>query len=215
MKKLKIDIVSDVVCPWCYLGQRRLSLALETLSDKVEADIHWKPFQLDPETPAEGHDAFEHLARKIGGPERVREGHAMLTRLGAAIDLPFAFEKAKIMPNTLDAHRLIRWAGELSADKQDEVVHALFTANFVEGRNIGDRSVLADIAEAAGMDRAAVEQKLASDEGKDDIRTEIVHAQRVGVTGVPFFIVNDKYAISGAQEVETFVNALSQIAEDA
>lgn len=212
MQTLDIDIVSDVVCPWCYLGQKRLGLALESLAGEIDANITWKPYQLEPNAPPEGYDAFDYLARKIGGAEKVRQSHEMLTKMGAEIGLPFAFEKATRLPNTLDAHRLLHWAGKIGAATQDKVAHALFTANFVEGRNVGDHAVLADIATVAGMDGGEIRKRLATDEDRDTIRNEIVNAQRMGVSGVPFFVIDGKYAISGAQGVDAFTNALRQIA---
>lgn len=213
MQTLDIDIISDVVCPWCYLGQRRLALALESLAPGIGATIRWKPFQLDPDTPPEGLDAFDYLARKIGGPERVRQSHEMLTRMGAEVGLPFAFEKARIFPNTLDAHRLLHWAGKARSGTQDKVAQALFAANFAEGRNVGDHQVLSDIASACGMDGGDVKRRLATDGDRDAVRQEIADAQRMGVSGVPFFVIDGKYAISGAQGVDVFANALRQIAE--
>jgi predicted DsbA family dithiol-disulfide isomerase len=213
VQTLDIDIISDVVCPWCYLGQRRLALALESLSSEVEARISWKPFQLEPNVPAEGFDTFDYLARKIGGPERVRQSHEMLTRMGAEIGLPFALDKAKVFPNTLDAHRLLHWAGQAGAATQDKVAHALFAANFVEGRNVGDYDVLAGIANACSMDGEDVKRRLATDEDRDNVRQDIAVAQRMGVSGVPFFVIEGKYAISGAQSVDVFANALQQIAD--
>lgn len=212
MQTLDIDIVSDVVCPWCYLGQRRLKLALDALASEVTASITWKPFQLEPNAPPEGFDTFDYLSHKIGGPERVRQSHKMLTQMGAEIGLPFALDKAKTFPNTLDAHRLLHWAGKIGPEVQDKVAHALFTANFVEGRNVGDHQTLADIAAACGMDGDDVKRRLAADEDRDTIGTEIANAQRIGVTGVPFFVIDGKYAISGAQGVDVFTNALRQIA---
>lgn len=213
MQTLDIDIISDVVCPWCYLGQRRLSLALESLAPEITANITWKPYQLEPNAPSEGLDAFDYLARKIGGAERVRQSHEMLTRMGAEIGLPFAFEKTTVIPNTLDAHRLLAWAGQIDAATQDKVAHALFTANFVEGRNVGDRQVLADIAGASGLDGGDVRRRLDTDEDRDTVKQEITNAQRMGVNGVPFFVIEGKYAISGAQGVDVFSNALRKIAE--
>lgn len=213
MQHIQIDIISDVVCPWCYLGQRRLALALDEVKDKVDATISWKPYQLEPNAPPEGFDTFDYLSRKIGGPDRVRQSHEMLKNLGAEIGLPFALEKATVFPNTLDAHRLLYWAGKAGTGTQDKVAHALFTANFVEGRNVGDHVVLADIAAACGMDGADVKARLATDEDRDAVRREIADAQRMGVSGVPFFVIDGKYAISGAQGVDVFANALRQIAE--
>ncbi|MBL0372976.1 DsbA family oxidoreductase [Rhizobium sp. KVB221] len=213
MIDIEIDIISDVVCPWCYLGQRRLQLALGQVADDVRASVHWKPYQLDPNAPAEGYDAMKHLAAKLGGVEAVRRSHEMLGKLAAEIDLPIALEKAKVFPNTLDAHRLIHWAGLIGADLQDRVAHALFQANFVDGLDVGDQSVLAKIAADCGMNGADVAAKLASDADRDHVQAEIANAQRMGVTGVPCFIVDRQYAITGAQSVEVFVNALRQIAE--
>jgi predicted DsbA family dithiol-disulfide isomerase len=212
MTTLDIDIVSDVVCPWCYLGQRRLQLALEEVAPDIDARVTWKPFQLDPTTPPEGVDAKAELARKLGGEERVRQAHEMLEKLGAEIELPFAFEKRSILPNTLDAHRLLHWAGQAGAGVQDKVAHALFAANFVEGKNVGDHAVLAGLARANGMDGDDVARRLGTEEDRETIRQDIANAQRMGVSGVPFFIVDGKYAISGAQGVDVFVKALKQIA---
>jgi predicted DsbA family dithiol-disulfide isomerase len=212
MTTLDIDIISDIVCPWCYLGQRRLALALEDVAPDIDARVTWKPYQLDPTTPPEGVDAMDYLARKIGGAERVRQSHDMLEKLGAEIGLPFAFEKRSIIPNTLDAHRLLFWARAMGAETQDKVAHALFSANFVEGRNVGDHQVLVEIARDCGMDGDEISGRLATDEGSDTVRDEIAGAQRLGVSGVPFFVIDGKYAISGAQGVDVFVSALKQIA---
>ena len=212
MQSLDIDIISDIVCPWCYLGQRRLGLALESLAGEIAANVTWKPYQLEPSAPPEGYDAFDYLARKIGGAERVRQSHEMLTALGAEIGLPFAFEKVTRLPNTLNAHRLLYWAGTAGTGIQDKVAHALFTANFVEGRNVGDHAVLAEIASACGMHGEDVGRRLASDEDRDTVRQEIANAQRLGVSGVPFFVIDGKYAISGAQGVDVFSDALRRVA---
>lgn len=212
MRTLDIDIISDVVCPWCYLGQRRLGLALESLASEISAKITWKPYQLEPNAPPGGFDAFDYLSRKIGGAERVRQSHDMLTRMGEEIGLPFAFEKTKVLPNTLDAHRLLYWAGQAGSETQDTVARALFKANFVDGRNVGDLDVLADIASAAGIDREIVTRRLATEDDRDTVLQQIAAAQAMGVSGVPFFIVDGKYTISGAQGVDVFANALRQIA---
>lgn len=213
VQHIDIDIISDVVCPWCYLGQRRLRLALEDVRDIIVADIAWKPYQLEPNAPPEGFDTHEYLAKKIGGTEAVKRSHEMLGKLAAEIDLPIALDKATVFPNTLDAHRLIRWAGIVGADLQDKVARALFEANFVDGENVGDHAVLARVAEECGMDRRTVEEKLGSDADRDLVIGEIRDAQRMGVTGVPCFIIDRQYAVTGAQSVEAFVNAFRQIAE--
>ncbi|WP_137153643.1 DsbA family oxidoreductase [Rhizobium sp. FKL33] len=209
---VKIDIISDVVCPWCYLGQARLGLALDRVKDALTASITWKPYQLEPNAPAEGLDTFDYLARKIGGADAVKRSHQMLTQLGDEIGLPFALDKAKIFPNTLDAHRLIHWAAESGAETQNAVSKALFSANFVEGLNVGDHAVLLGIAEQNGMNRAVLAEKLASDVDVDTVKNEIAAAQRMGVSGVPCFVIDDQYVVTGAQSMDVFENAFRQLA---
>jgi predicted DsbA family dithiol-disulfide isomerase len=213
VEHIDIEIISDVVCPWCYLGQRRLHLALEQASDVVKADISWKPYQLEPNAPPEGFDALDYLGKKLGGVDAVKRSHEMLRKLAAEIDLPMQIEKATKFPNTLDAHRLIHWAGLVGSEMQDKVARALFAANFVEGRDVGDHATLVQIAGECGMDRRVVEQRLASDDDRALILEEIRNAQKMGVSGVPCFVIDKQYAVTGAQSVEAFVNAFRQIAE--
>jgi predicted DsbA family dithiol-disulfide isomerase len=210
---IDIEIISDVVCPWCYLGQRRLRIALDQVKDLLLADVSWKPYQLDPSVPPEGVDTFDYLAKKIGGADAVKRSHEMLARLGEEIGLPFALEKATRFPNTLDAHRLIHWAGLIGMEMQDRIARALFKANFVDGLDVSNRSVLAQIAADAGMDRRTVENRLADNSDLDTVKQEIAHAQRMGISGVPCFILDHQYAVTGAQSVDVFVNALQQVAE--
>jgi predicted DsbA family dithiol-disulfide isomerase len=210
---IDIEIISDVVCPWCYLGQRRLKLALEEVKDQLSADITWKPYQLDPSVPPEGVDTFEYLDKRLGGRDAVKRSHDMLAKLGEEVGLPFALEKATRFPNTLDAHRLLHWAGVIGAEMQDRVARALFKANFVDGLDVSSRAVLIQIAADAGMERRTIENRLADNTDLDTVRQEIAHAQRMGVSGVPCFIFDHQYAVTGAQSVEVFVNALRQIAE--
>jgi predicted DsbA family dithiol-disulfide isomerase len=213
VEHIDIEIISDVVCPWCYLGQRRLHLALEQASDVVKADISWKPYQLEPNAPPEGFDALDYLGKKLGGVDAVKRSHEMLRKLAAEIDLPMQIEKATKFPNTLDAHRLFHWAGLVGSEMQDKVARALFAANFVEGRDVGDHATLVQIAGECGMDRRVVEQRLASDDDRALILEEIRNAQKMGVSGVPCFVIDKQYAVTGAQSVEAFVNAFRQIAE--
>lgn len=207
---LAIDVISDVVCPWCFLGKRRLEKAIALSSQPVS--VRWRPFQLDATIPPEGMDRQVYMERKFGAGDRIQKAHAHLTELGAAEGIPFAFGKVKISPNTLDAHRLIRWASE--PELQEKVVEALFRAYFVEGRNIGDRGVLADIAAAVGMDRGAIAARLASDEDRAEVQADIRSAQRIGVTGVPTFIVANRYGLVGAQPAEELANAFAQAAAE-
>lgn len=213
MERVTIDLVSDVVCPWCYLGKARLELAIAEVQDEVGIDINWRPYRLNPDIPPEGVDQKSYLEEKLGGAEAVARGHEMLTKLGKEVGISYDFEAIKIGPNTLDAHRLIHWASLESREVQDRVVTALFKAYFEEGRNIGDHAVLADLAEASGMDRKLVENLLASEADKDSVTGEIDAAQKMGVNGVPFFIMDGQYAISGAQMPDVLAGAFRDIAK--
>ncbi|SMC67750.1 DsbA family oxidoreductase [Rhizobium sp. RU36D] len=212
MQRITIDVVSDVVCPWCYLGKARLELAIAQIQDEIGVDVNWRPYQLNPDYPPEGVDHQKALAAKLGGKENMDRAHAQLTKLGAEVGIAFDFAAVKVGPNTLDAHRLSHWAAVEGREVQNRVVDALFKANFEEGRNVGDRQVLLDIAEASGLDRAVVNTLLSGEADKDTVRDEISAAQQMGVNGVPFFIIDQRYAVSGAQPVDEFANALRQIA---
>jgi predicted DsbA family dithiol-disulfide isomerase len=203
---LTIDIVSDVVCPWCYLGEKRLEAALQDEIGPVE--VRWRPYQLDPTIPEGGLDRAEYMEKKFGKSGRLQSVHDNLTRLGAEVGLPFAFDKIMRSPNTLDAHRLIRWAG--SAGVQAEVVDRLFKAFFVEGRDIGDRAVLVEVAGECGLDPSQVERLLADGADADLVRQEIEQAQSMGVSGVPFFIFGGRIGVPGAQEPSVLRQALAQ-----
>ncbi|MDL2398661.1 DsbA family oxidoreductase [Rhizobium mayense] len=213
MERITIDIVSDVVCPWCYLGKARLELAVAEVQDEVGVDINWRPYRLNADYPPEGVDQKKALEQKLGGAERVAQGHKMLTDLGREVGINFDFDAIKIGPNTLDAHRLIQWAGTEDREKQEKVVTALFKANFEEGRNVGDHTVLLDIAEKAGLDRSVIATLLSSNADRDLIIGEIDAAQKIGVTGVPFFIFDQQYAVSGAQTPDVLAGALRDIAK--
>ncbi|MDR6670722.1 DsbA family oxidoreductase [Rhizobium sp. 1399] len=212
MERITIDVVSDVVCPWCYLGKARLELAIAEVQDEIGVDINWRPYRLNPDYPPEGVDQKKMLEQKLGGTERVAEAHKMLTGYGREVGIKFNFEAIKIGPNTLDAHRLIHWAGVEDRQKQEAVVSALFKANFEEGRNVGDHEVLLDIAEKSGLQRSVIAALLASDADSSVILSEIDAAQRMGVNGVPFFIFDQQYAVSGAQTPDVLAGALREIA---
>ncbi|MFD1744282.1 DsbA family oxidoreductase [Rhizobium helianthi] len=212
MERLTIDLVSDVVCPWCYLGKARLELAIAEVQDRVQIDVNWRPYRLNPEYPPEGVDQKAALAEKLGGQEAVQRAHDMLRQLGREVGIAFDFDAITIGPNTLDAHRLIHWASVENREAQDRVVTALFKANFEQGRNVGDANVLLDIAEEAGLDRAVIGALLSSDADKDLVLGEIEAAQKMGVNGVPFFIIDQQYAVSGAQTPEVLANAFVDIA---
>jgi predicted DsbA family dithiol-disulfide isomerase len=207
---ITVDVISDVVCPWCFLGKRRLERAA-ALSD-VPLTTRWRPFQLDPTIPPEGKDRRAYLEQKFGSIEKIGAIHEHITKLGAELGIPFAFNRIKVSPNTLDAHRLIRWAGE--SGKQDGVVEALFRAYFIDGRDIGNKSVLAEVAAAVGMDRADVARRLATDDDQVEVRADIVASQRIGVTGVPTYILANRYGLVGAQPPEELARAFQQVAEE-
>jgi len=213
MERVTIDIVSDIVCPWCYLGKARLELAVAEVQDEIGVDVNWRPYRLNPDHPPEGVDHHAHLAEKLGGKDAVKRAHDMLTKLGEEVGIRYDFEAIKIGPNTLDAHRLLHWAMMEGREIQDKVATALFRANFEEGRNVGDHAVLLDIAEKSGLDRKLIENLLKSDADKDTVLAEIDAAQNMGVTGVPFFIIDGQYAVSGAQMPDVLANALREIAK--
>jgi predicted DsbA family dithiol-disulfide isomerase len=209
---LVVDVISDVVCPWCLLGKKRLEKAIAEFGRPVT--VNWRPFQLDATIPPEGMDRKVYMERKFGAGDRIKKAHENLTALGAEIGIPFAFDRIRISPNTLDAHRLIRWAADPL--QQGRLVEALFQAYFVDGRNIGDHAVLADVAAAFGMDRAGIVARLASDEDRAEVQADIRSAQRIGVTGVPTFIVANRYGLVGAQPAEELARAFEQVvAEEA
>jgi predicted DsbA family dithiol-disulfide isomerase len=207
---LTIDIVSDVVCPWCYLGEKRLEAALAKETGPVA--VRWRPYQLDPTIPDGGLDRAEYMAKKFGASGRLQSAHDNLARLGAEFGVSFAFDKIKRAPNTLDAHRLIRWAA--SAGVQAEVADRLFKAYFVEGRDVGDRNVLVEIASDCGLDASLVEKLLAAGADADLVRQEIEQAQAMGVSGVPFFIFGGRVGVPGAQEPSVLRQAMAQARQE-
>ena len=202
---LTIDIVSDAVCPWCYVGKRKLEAALALKAD-VPVELRWRPYQLDPTIPPGGLARAEYMAKKFGSAGRVAEIYDRIESVGRDTGIAFAFDKIMRSPNTLDAHRLIRWSA--SAGKQDAVVERLFKAFFEEGADIGDHALLARVAGDCGMDAALVAELLAGEADKDAVRAEIAEAQKLGVTGVPFFIIGGRYAVSGAQSPEVLAQAI-------
>lgn len=208
---LMIDVVSDVVCPWCYLGQKRLDKAIAAVPD-VDISVSWRPFQLDPTIPPEGMDRKAYMKAKFGDEARLRDAHARLEALGKAEGIDYAFDAITVSPNTLDAHRVIRWAGAEGAETQNRLVRDLFKTYFERGENIGDRAVLVDVARRAGMEAAVVESLLAGDADSEAVANEAATASRMGVTGVPCFLFEGKYAVMGAQDVSTLTDAIRQIA---
>ena len=208
---LTVDVVSDVVCPWCFIGLKRLDKAIAMAGD-IEVQVRWRPFQLDPTIPARGMDRREYMIAKFGSEERIRQIHARIEPLGEAEGIHFAFGAIKVAANTLDAHRVIRWAGAAGEAVQNRLVRRLFQLNFEEGANIGDHAVLTEAAREAGMDASVVETLLPTDADVDQVRTEIATASRMVITGVPCFLLEGKYAVMGAQGADTLADAIRQVA---
>ena len=209
MKTVVVDVVSDVICPWCYLGKYRLDQAIASISD-VEVVIHWRPFFLDPSIPPAGMDRHKYMVAKFG-EERLKTLHDPLIKIGKEEGVPYHFDKITRTPNTLNAHRLIRWAA--LADKQQQLVSALFDAYWRDGRDIGDTGTLVDIAAASGLDGKQIAKDLQSDLDKLEVASEVKQAQQMGVSGVPTFILAQKYGVSGAQSASLLADAIHRAAE--
>ena len=207
-KPLVIDVVSDVVCPWCFIGKRRLEQALVT-SPELSVNVRWHPYQLDPTIPPGGLDRREYMNNKFGA-ERYAQISAHITEVGAEVGIEFRFADIVRSPNTMDAHRLIRWAD--AAGLQGAMKERLMQAFFVEVRDIGDHGVLTELASEVGLEKAVVARLLAGDADKDKVREEVEMAQKIGVTGVPFFIFAQKLAVSGAQTAEILRGAMLEAA---
>lgn len=210
---LTVDVISDVVCPWCYIGKRRLEAALERLRDAepdLPVEVRWHPFQLNPDLPRAGIDRRHYLEAKFGGPERAQQIYARVTAAGDTVGIPFAFDAIERQPNTLDAHRLVAWAQARREGDPDALVEQLFRAYFLDGRFIGDHEELVRRAAAAGYDADDARKFLASDEGTAEIAGADRRARELGVSGVPFFIFGGKTAVSGAHEPEALLEAIAQ-----
>lgn len=198
---MNIDIVSDTICPWCYIGKRKLESALATRTD-IEVHIGWRPFQLNPEMPRDGMSRNAYLSAKFGGAERASRIYDNIRQAGSELGINFRFDLIERTPSTLDSHRLVRWS--LADGLQNEVMQRLFTAYFENGEDVGDRNVLTRIAGEAGMDADAVRTQLDDDTDLEVVRQEDTMARSMGINGVPCFIIDRKYAVSGAQDVPVF-----------
>ncbi len=207
---VRLDILSDPICPWCYIGKTHLDRALAEAPAPV-FEIQWHPFQLNPDMPAAGMDRRTYLETKFGGKEQAVKVYGQIDDAARAAGLHLDLGGITRTPNTLDAHRLIHWSG--LEGKQGEVVAALFRAYFEEGRDIGQAEVLADIADSTGMDAAVVLKLLDSDTDIDDIRARDAKGREMGVTGVPCFIVGGQHAVPGAQPPELWAKVIAEIAE--
>lgn len=205
---IRLDIISDPICPWCYIGWTNLTKAMAERPDHP-FELEWHPFQLNPDMPREGMDRIAYLEAKFGGPEGAREVYGRIEDHAKSIGLELDFAGITRTPNTLDAHRLLHWAG--LEGKQTPVKIALFKAYFEEGRDIGDAQVLADIAEAQGLDRTMIARLLEGDSDAADIQARDAHSRSRGVSGVPCFIIGQQHALQGAQPADVWVQVIDQL----
>lgn len=209
---IKLDVLSDPICPWCYIGKTHLDRALAAEEDHPFV-IEWHPFQLNPDMPEDGMDRREYLERKFGGKDGAIRVYGQIAQHAEDAGIEIDFAAIQKTPNTVNAHRLIHWPG--IEGKQNEIVDALFSAYFKEGRDIGDIETLADIADNAGMDAAVVTRLLKSDEDKQSIRDRDVHSREMGVNSVPTFIVGSRHAVPGAQPPELWQKVIKELREQA
>ena len=210
---MKIDFVSDIACPWCAVGLNSLERALEKLGDEVSVQLHFQPFELNPQMPAEGEDTVQHLARKYGlSPEQLAKNREAIRERGASVGFTFG-ERPRIW-NTFDAHRLLHWAGLVGAAQQRALKHALLGAYHTDGDNPGDADVLLRAAKQAGLDEAEARDVISSGRYAGEVRAAERHWQQLGISSVPSVIVNDRHLIQGGQPPEVFEQALRQLAAD-
>lgn len=207
---MQIDVISDTVCPWCYIGKRRLGRALSMRPD-LDVCVRWRPYQLDPAIPPEGVGRKEYLLAKFGPGERPKAMANAIKDAGKEEGIDFAFDRIAKSPNTLNSHRLIRWAA--SAGVQDRVVDTLFQRYFTDGEDIGDIDVLVGVARECWMDTDLVRELILSDADVDLVRREDNLARRIGVEGVPAYIISDKYLLLGAQDPEVILRAIDKALE--
>ncbi|MDH5453339.1 MAG: DsbA family oxidoreductase [Paracoccaceae bacterium] len=205
---IKLDILSDPICPWCYIGKSNLDRALEARPDHPFA-IEWHPFQLNPDMPREGMDRRAYLEAKFGGPEGAAQVYGRIAEAAKSAGVKVDFDMIQRTPNTLDAHRLIHWAG--LEGRQTAAVSRLFKGYFEDGHDIGDRNVLLGIADGIGMDRAMTERLFESDADLKDIRDRDAHARARGVSGVPTFVIANTHVVPGAQPPELWARVLDEL----
>ncbi|MGE0771304.1 MAG: DsbA family oxidoreductase [Cyclobacteriaceae bacterium] len=210
MMKVRVEVVSDVVCPWCYIGKRRLERAMRQLNDKFDFEVHYLPFELNPQMPAEGSSQKDYLSAKFGGEERYKKLTDHVTQIAASEGLAFQFEKQHVSPNTRNAHRLI-WLADQHG-KQLQMKEALMKAYFTDGVDLAQAKNLIEIAKQQGLPEESLTDFFESEEGVAEVQfAERMNHQR-GITSVPFYIINGKYGISGAQPTETFIKVFEEIA---
>lgn len=210
---VKIDFVSDVACPWCAIGLAALERAMANVGDGLQVDLHFQPFELNPDMAPEGESIADHLGRKYGlTPEQLAQNGEALRQRGEALGFHFDLQKPERIYNTFDAHRLLQWAGGLGAPQQHALKRALLQAYHGEGRNVSDRDALVAIAESAGLDGAEARRILATDAFAAQVREREHFYQRQGIRAVPSVIFNDRHLVQGGQPVEVFERALRQLA---
>jgi predicted DsbA family dithiol-disulfide isomerase len=205
---IRLDIFSDPICPWCFIGKSNLDRALEEDAGHPFT-VEWHPFQLNPDMVAGGVNRLEYLASRFGGMERAEAMSRQVEETAAGYGVVIDFSKVERVPNTLDAHRLIHWAGLEGA--QTPMVNAVLRAYWRESRDIGDQGVLADLAGEVGLDRAAMARLLASEADRDTIAARDSHARERGVNAVPTFVIADQYVVSGAQPPEMWRNVMAEL----
>jgi predicted DsbA family dithiol-disulfide isomerase len=208
---LHIDIISDVICPWCFIGKRRLERALKLRPD-LAVDIAWRPFQLNPDMPRDGMDRKAYLAAKFGSAAPAERIYANVAAAGLSVDIPFAFDRIRRTPNTRDAHRLVRLAGR--EGRAGAAVEALFRSHFIDARDIGDVAVLAEIGGEVGLDREETRRWLASPAAVEEVLAEDRGARRLGINAVPCFVFAGQYAVSGAQDPEFFLPVFDLVTQE-
>jgi len=205
----QLDVFSDVICPWCFIGKQHMQAALKQLGAQgLRFQVNWRPFQLNPDMPAEGVPREAYRRAKFGSLERSRQLDTQVAEAAAAAGIEIRHDRMQRTPNTVDAHRLIRWAGEQG--RQDALVDRLFQDYFVEGRDVGSRAVLGEAAEAAGLPLVGAEAYLASDAGRAEVIADDEGVRRAGVNGVPTFALDQHVLFSGAVPAETFAEALAK-----
>ncbi len=211
---MQIDIISDIVCPWCFIGKRNLESALATFKaehpDESPPKVLWHPFQLNPHLPPEGMPRADYTAGKFGGVERAHEIYARVARAGAEAGIDFRFDEIRVQPNTVDAHQLILLAAAF--DAQDGVVESLFTGFFLEGRDLSDHKTLIELAGRGGLPASESERCLETRQLYEQVQEQDAHARTLGVEGVPFFIFDQKLAASGAQPAAVLADVMRQAA---
>lgn len=210
--RLSVEIVYDLICPWCYLGVRRLLRTFRRRPDLL-FDLSWRPFLLNPDMPRAGMARPDYVIRKFGGEERARRLYASITELGRREGVAFAFERIRRTPSSIDAHRLVCFAARYG--RADMAVEALFSVHFTEGYDIGDHAVLAAVASDCGLDAREVRAFLASGEETDSVHADNLRAHRLGINGVPCFVIGGRHAIAGAQEPEVIERLLDVAAVEA